>query len=201
MHNRLIESKLQHRIESRTSISFKTTSRNPNDHINSNCTASQMQSIVYHTIPCIKFPSLWLRTSELVDEIFLVLCVGFSQLSGLLDLAKDVGQNHGGIFGRLADIAHLLAAEGIAVSRLRVGQSVGNPFFRVGQNRPNIVIGLRVSLNIVEQARQCRRRCGCRVRWWNECIHNDGSGKKAQEKGNGEFHGRSSKESVGRFLL
>ena len=102
---------------------------------------------------------LFSLTSVLVNETFLILRVGLSRLSGLLDLAKDVGKYHGGVLGGLADVAHLLAAQGIVVPRLCIGQRVGDPFLGVGQNRPDVVVGRRVALDIVKQARRFRCRC------------------------------------------
>ena len=119
-------------------------------------------------------------TSVLVDETFLVLRVRLSHLSGLLDLAKDVGKYHGGVLGGLADVAHLLAAEGVVITRLSIAQRVGDPFLGVGQNRPDVAVGRRVALDVVKQARRfrcrCQYRCRYRCRFGNECVNNDGGG-------------------------
>ena len=96
--------------------------------------------------------------------------MGFSQLSGLLDLSKDVGQNHGGVIGSFADVAHLLSTQRIVGTRLGLGKSIGDPLFGVAKDGPDIVVGLWITLDVVKEA-GCGR-CGVRRcrRLWNKGI-------------------------------
>mmetsp|Transcript_20828 Transcript_20828/g.49065 ORF Transcript_20828/g.49065 Transcript_20828/m.49065 type:complete len:566 (+) Transcript_20828:44-1741(+) len=132
-------------------------------------------------------------------EGLLVLRVRLPQLPGLLDLSKNVGQDHGRVLGRLADVADLLAAERVGISALGLGQGVGDPFFRVGEDRPDVVVGLWVPLDVVVQfrrgggggCRQCRRPR--RSVAWYEGVDDDGGcgGEQNAEcrgKGIGNFH-------------
>ena len=82
--------------------------------------------------------------------------MGFSQLPSLLDLSKDVGQNHCRVIGSFADVAHLLSAQRIVVPGLRLGKCIGDPLFGVAKDGPDIVVGLWITLNVVKEA-----GCGC----------------------------------------
>ena len=89
-----------------------------------------------------------------LSQFFLLLTVRLAQLSGLLQFAKNVGKNHGRVLRRFTDIRDFLATQRIGSTAgilFGILERRGNPFFGIGEDRPDVFVG-RIALNIVVEA-------------------------------------------------